>query len=76
MQSARQDIRTVESWGYSAHEALELVTRCAIAEARRVTRQSPGAYDREELERHLEYLAELRGICLAALRCRAEMGSA
>jgi hypothetical protein len=63
MQSARQDIRTVESWGYSHTEALDLVTRCAVAEARRVAHEARVAPDRAALERTLRYLAELRVIC-------------
>lgn len=63
MQSARQDIRTVESWGYSHTEALDLVTRCAVAEARRVADEARVAPDRAALERTLRYLAELRAIC-------------
>jgi hypothetical protein len=63
MQSARQDIRTVESWGYSHTEALDLVTRRALAEARRVADEARVAPDRAALERTLRYLAELRVIC-------------
>lgn len=63
MQSARQDIRTVESWGYSYAEALELVTRCAVAEARRVADEARVAPDRAALERTLRYLGELKEIC-------------
>ena len=63
MQSARQDIRTVESWGYSYAEALELVTCCAVAEARRVADEARVAPDRAALERTLRYLGELKEIC-------------
>jgi hypothetical protein len=76
MRSARQDIRTLESGGYSAHEALEFVTRRAVAEARQMTQQASGAYDRRVLEDHLAYLEELRAICLATLRRGTVMGNA
>jgi hypothetical protein len=65
MRSARQDIRTVERWGYSYAEALDLVTRCALAEARRVADEARIAPDRATLERTLRYLGELREICQA-----------
>lgn len=68
MQSARQDLDTVESWGYSRQEALEFVTRRAIAEAHRATDRREQPPDRDTLERHLAYLGELRVICLASLR--------
>lgn len=68
MQSARQDIKTVESWGYTPAEALEFVARRAVSEARRVADQSAIAPDRDVLEQQLAYLAELRAICLAASR--------
>lgn len=67
MQSARQDIKAVESWGYSRSEALEFVTRRAIAHARQVADESRVAPDRELLERQLAYLAELRSICMRSL---------
>ncbi len=68
--SAREDIRTVESWGYSRGEALEFVTRRAIAASRRMAEQSRVAPDRDALERQLAYLAELRTICLASMNRR------
>lgn len=71
MQSARQDIRTVESWGYSHTEALELVTRRAVAEARRIADESRVAPDRATLERTLRYLAELRAICQSVTATRS-----
>lgn len=70
MQSARQDIKAVESWGYSPGEALEFVTRRAVAEARRVTDEAKIAPDRAALAEHLAYLAELKEICEAAMRSR------
>jgi hypothetical protein len=65
--SAADDIKMVEGWGYTRSEALELVTRRAVFEARRVADESDMAPDREVLERHLAYLDELRGLCLAAV---------
>lgn len=67
MRSAKQDIRTVESWGYSRSEALEFVTRRAVADARRVAEESRVTPDRAALEQQLAYLAELRAICLASM---------
>lgn len=68
MRSARQDINTVESWGYSRQEALEFVTRRAIAEAQRATDRREQTPDRAVLEQHLAYLAELRVVCLTSLQ--------
>lgn len=70
MQSAREDIRTVESWGYSHAEALELVTRRAVVEARRVADDARVAPDRATLERTLRYLGELRAICQSVTTVR------
>lgn len=75
MRSAKQDIRTVESWGYSPHEALEFVARRAVTEAQRVAQQTPAPPDRQTLEQHLAYLGELRAICLASLQPRNVMSN-
>jgi hypothetical protein len=66
--SAADDIRMVESWGYTRSEALEMVTRRAVFEARQAAEQARARPDRAALERHLAYLDELRGICLSATR--------
>ncbi|HSK95417.1 MAG TPA: hypothetical protein VK891_02280 [Euzebyales bacterium] len=58
----------VESWGCTRAEAIELVTRRAVLEARQLAVQARIRPDRAVLERHLAYLDELRGICLAATR--------
>lgn len=71
MQSARHDIRTLESRGYSHSEALELVTRRAVAEARRIADRARVAPDRAALERSLGYLAELRAICQSVTATRS-----
>jgi hypothetical protein len=65
MRSAIDDIGTVESWGYSRAEALELVTRRAVFEARRLADDARTTPDRDVLERHLMYLDELRALWLA-----------
>jgi hypothetical protein len=72
--SASDDIKMVESWGYTRGEALEMVTRRAVFEARRVAEQARTAPDRLAVERHLAYLDELRGICMAATRRRHPVG--
>lgn len=64
--SAADDIKMVEGWGYTRGEALELVTRRAVFEARRVADESRVVPDRDVLEQHLAYLDELRALCLAA----------
>jgi hypothetical protein len=66
--SAADDIKLVESWGCTRSEALEMVTRRAVFEARRVARETRFKPDPVELEHHLLYLDELRCICLAAAR--------
>jgi hypothetical protein len=68
MWSAADDIKLVESWGCTRREALEMVTRRAVFEARQVARKARFKPDLVELERHLLYLDELRGLCLAAAR--------
>lgn len=75
MRSAKHDIRTVESWGYSPHEALEFVARRAVAEAQRVAQETPEPPDRDVLEQHLGYLGELRAICLASLSHRTAVAA-
>lgn len=70
MRSARQDIATVEGWGYSHGEALAFVTRRAVAEAGRVTEEAGVDADRAALEAHLRYLGELKGICQSMIRNR------
>lgn len=67
VRSAADDIKMVEGWGYTRGEALELVTRRAVFEARRVADEARITPDREVLERHLAYLDELRALCLAAV---------
>jgi hypothetical protein len=67
MRSALDDIKMVEGWGYTRGEALELVTRRAVFEARRVADEARIAPDRDVLEYHLAYLDELRGLCMAAV---------
>ena len=64
--SAADDIKLVESWGYTRREALEMVTRRAVFEARLVADEARSTPDRVALERQLIYLDELRSICLAA----------
>jgi hypothetical protein len=64
--SAAEDIKMVESWGYTRREALEMVARRAVLEARLVADEARSKPDRAALERHLAYLDELRTICLAA----------
>jgi hypothetical protein len=70
MQSAWQDIRTVERWGFSYADALDLVTRCAVVEARRVADEARVAPDRAALERTLRYLGELKEICQSLTAAR------
>jgi hypothetical protein len=72
--SAADDIKLVESLGCTRREALEMVTRRAVFEARRVAREARFKPDLVELERHLLYLDELRGICLAVARRTRERG--
>lgn len=64
--SAAEDIRTTQSQGYTRSEALEIVTRRAVVEARRIADEACGREDRALIERHLAYLDELRDICVAA----------
>jgi hypothetical protein len=66
--SAADDIKMVEGWGYTHGEALAMVTRRAVFEARLVAEEARCKPDRVTLERHLRYLDELRAICLAATR--------
>jgi homoserine kinase len=63
--SAADDIRMVQCWGYTHSEALEMVTRRAVYEARRIADEAGRYPNRAVLERHLAYLDELRSICLA-----------
>lgn len=56
----------VEGWGYTRGEALELVARRAVFEARRLAEEANAGVDRHALEWHLGYLDELRSLCLAA----------
>lgn len=64
--TASDDIEMVERWGYTRGEALELVARRAVFEARRMAEETPVGVDRHVLEWHLTYLDELRRLCLAA----------
>jgi hypothetical protein len=66
--SAADDIKMVEGWGYTRSEALEMVTRRAVFEARLVADTARHRPDRDKLEGHLRYLDELRAICLASTR--------
>lgn len=56
----------VQGWGYTRGQALELVARRAVFEARRMSDAARGSVDRDALEWHLRYLDELRDLCLAA----------
>lgn len=60
----------MQRWGCSYAEALELVTRCAVAEARRVADEARIAPDRAALERTLRYLGELKEICQSLMVTR------
>lgn len=42
--SAADDIKMVEGWGYTQSEALEMVTRRAVFEARRVAEEARTAH--------------------------------
>lgn len=64
--SASDDIEMVERLGYTRGEALELVARQAVFEARRMAQDAGIGVDRDALEWHLIYLDELRSLCLAA----------
>ena len=64
--SASDDIEMVERWGYTRGEALELVARRAVFQARRMAEDARVGVDRDALEWHLHYLDELRSLCLAA----------
>ena len=68
MRSAIEDVTLLERWGYSRTEALELVTRRAVFEARQMAEMACIAPDRHALERQLLYLDELRALCLSAAR--------
>lgn len=67
---AARDLETVQSWGFDEAEALEVVTRRAVARARRVADQARVDPDPVLLRQTLRYLEELRTICrsLAAAR--------